>query len=186
MGLLGNVMIAIAVHQVVGMDVGDPDLSGAWLLPLGIVVSMIALFLGGGGLVFLTLFLAVGVGALSTGESFGVLFGGIFAATALGLGAMGLALRVKSEQAQKLVATGVSATGTVVSVTDTGMTINENPRVQLVMRIEPEDGSSPFEATKAVTVSRVAVPRVGDEFPVWYDRENPTRWAYGVPTPARL
>ncbi len=185
MGLLGNVMVGIAIHKLVGIDViGDPDLSGAWLLPVGIVVSTIAMFLGGGGLVFLTLFLAIGVGALTTGESFGLLFGGIFTATALGLGAMGLAMRTKSEAAQNLVATGARATGTVVSITDTGMTINDNPRVQLVMRIQPEDGSPAWDATKAVTVSRIAVPRVGDRFPVWYDPANPAQWAYGAQTVA--
>ena len=60
------------------------------------------------------------------------------------------------------------------------MTINDNPRVQLVMRIQPEDGSPAFDATKAVTVSRIAIPRAGDQFPVWYDRANPTQWAYGA------
>ena len=98
-------------------------------------------------------------------------------------------MRGKQEQAQNLVATGAQGTGTVVSITDTGMTINDNPRVQLVMRIQPADGSPAFDATKAVTVSRIAIPRAGDQFPVWYDRANPTQWAYGVataPTPAPL
>lgn len=186
MGLLGNVMTGLAIYKLLSMDFGEFDTSAVWLLPAGIVISTMAIFFGGGGLVFATSFLAIGIGAIASGTSFGYLFGGIFALSSLFPAFMAFSFRGKQEQAMNLVATGVKATGTLVSITDTGMTINDNPRVQLVMRIQPDDGSPAFDATKAVTVSRVAVPRVGDRFPVWYDRANPTKWAYGASTPAPL
>jgi hypothetical protein len=52
--------------------------------------------------------------------------------------------------------------------------------VRLRMRVDPSDGSAPFEREKTVTVSRVAIPRAGDRFPVFYDREDPSNWGYGT------
>ena len=61
------------------------------------------------------------------------------------------------------------------------MTINDNPRVKMVFRVEPLDGSPPFDAQKTTTVSRVEIPRQGDRYPVWYDTEEPTKtWAYAT------
>ncbi|MEA2124658.1 MAG: hypothetical protein QOI80_1440, partial [Solirubrobacteraceae bacterium] len=147
---------------------------------------------GGGALVFLGIFLSVGIGALVAGfssedsntQSFAKVFGGIFVAVPLFLIVIGLGAmrggRSKLAKAQGLVATGARGVGTITTVADTGMTINDNPRVEVTMRIEPEDGSPAFDAQKTVTVSRVAIPRAGDRFPVWWDRNDPTQWAYGT------
>ena len=86
----------------------------------------------------------------------------------------------KKEKAANLMASGAKGIGTVVSVQDTGMTVNDNPRVQMVFRIEPLDGSPAFEATKKKVVSRVEVPRSGDRYPVWYDVQDPSTWAYAT------
>ena len=89
--------------------------------------------------------------------------------------------RGKKAKAQELFQTGAKGVGTVQHVQDTGMTINDNPRVKMVFRIEPLDGSAPFEAEKKTTVSRVEIPRAGDRYPVWYDREDPSgTWAYAT------
>jgi hypothetical protein len=48
------------------------------------------------------------------------------------------------------------------------------------MRIEPDDGSAPVERSKQVTVSRVAIPRAGDRFPVWFDRYDPEKWMFAT------
>ena len=58
---------------------------------------------------------------------------------------------------QRLEEAGVNATGQVVSVKDTGMTINDNPRVVLTLQVTPADGSPAFQVTKKQTVSRVAI-----------------------------
>ena len=61
------------------------------------------------------------------------------------------------------------------------MTVNDNPRVKMVFRVEPLDGSPPFDAQKTTTVSRVEIPRQGDRYPVWYDANEPTKtWAYAT------
>jgi hypothetical protein len=75
---------------------------------------------------------------------------------------------------KKLLAEGTQAQAVVLGVSDTGVTINENPRVKLTLQVQPE-GGAPFEATKTVTVSRVAIPRAGDSFIVRYDPADPSR-----------
>ena len=77
-------------------------------------------------------------------------------------------------------ANGSKGAGTVVSVRDTGTTINDNPRVEMVFRVEPLDGGPAFDLTKKTTVSRVEIPRQGDRYPVWYDPQDPGKWAYAT------
>jgi hypothetical protein len=89
--------------------------------------------------------------------------------------------RGKKAKAAKLFETGAKGVGTVLTVQDTGMTINDNPRVKMVFQVEPLEGGAPFEARKTSTVSRVEIPRQGDRYPVWYDREDPSEtWAYAT------
>jgi hypothetical protein len=77
---------------------------------------------------------------------------------------------------QRLEEAGVNATGQVVAVKDTGMTINDNPRVALTLQVTPADGSPAFEVSKKQTVSRVAIPRAGDAFLVRYDPDDHDNW----------
>jgi hypothetical protein len=93
---------------------------------------------------------------------------------------MGL-FKSKRKKAQELFETGSKGVGTVLQVQDTGMTVNDNPRVKMVFRVEPLDGAAAFDAQKTQTVSRVEIPRQGDRYPVWYDPEDPTdSWAYAT------
>ncbi len=69
---------------------------------------------------------------------------------------------------KKILSEGIQARAIVLNVQDTGMTVNDNPRVKLTLQVQPE-GEIPFEVTKKQTVSRVAIPRIGDEFLVRYD-----------------
>jgi hypothetical protein len=201
LGLAGNAALAWGLFHL--MEIGSCGNPGqqacpadAWpyfvAVPLGIIVSVISVFLGGGATVFGGVFLAVGVGSIAAGlwgdndeiRTFSYIFGGIFAVCGLFplLGALALRplAKAKVEKAERLVASGGRGIGTVVEVADTGVTINDNPRVHLRMRVEPTDGSAPFEREKTVTVSRVAIPREGDRFPVFYDREDPSNWGYGT------
>jgi hypothetical protein len=86
----------------------------------------------------------------------------------------------KREKARNLFETGSKGIGVVLSVRDTGVTMNDNPRVKMSFRIEPLDGSAPFDAEKTSTVSRVEIPRSGDRYAVWYDAADPTSWAYAT------
>ena len=93
---------------------------------------------------------------------------------------MGLFGKSKQEKAINLVETGSRGVGIVLSVQDTGVTMNDNPRVKMTFRIEPLDGGAPFQAEKTKTVSRVEIPRAGDRYPVWYDPADPESWAYAT------
>jgi Short C-terminal domain len=86
----------------------------------------------------------------------------------------------KKKKAENLMATGSKGVGTVVSVRDTGMTVNDNPRVEMVFRVEPLDGGPAMDLTKKRTVSRVEIPRQGDRYPVWYDPADTDTWAYAT------
>jgi hypothetical protein len=88
--------------------------------------------------------------------------------------------RKKREQAMNLVEHGSRAVGVVLNVQDTGMSVNDNPRIRMTFRVEPLDGSPPFEAEKTKVVSRVQIPRSGDRYPVWYDPTDATTWAYAT------
>jgi hypothetical protein len=88
--------------------------------------------------------------------------------------------RKKRDQAINLVEHGSRGVGVVLSVQDTGMSVNDNPRIRMTFRIEPLDGSPPFEAGKTKVVSRVQIPRSGDRYPVWYDPADPEKWAYAT------
>ena len=83
---------------------------------------------------------------------------------------------------QRLEEAGVTATGEVVSVRDTGVTVNNNPRVALTLQVNPSDGSPPFEVSKKATVSRVSIPRPGDAFMVRYDPDDPENFVIGPAT----
>ena len=93
---------------------------------------------------------------------------------------MGLFGKSKQEKAADLVQTGSRGVGVVLNVQDTGLTMNDNPRVKMTFRIEPLDGGAAFEAEKTKVVSRVEIPRAGDRYPVWYDAADPSTWAYAT------
>jgi Short C-terminal domain/Protein of unknown function (DUF3592) len=86
----------------------------------------------------------------------------------------------KREKAANLVSTGSRAVGTISDVEDTGMTINNNPRVRIRFRVEPLDGSAAFDAEKTQTVSRVQIPQIGQRYPVFFDAADPSSFAYAT------
>lgn len=170
----------------------NPPPSVALGMAGGIILATIGMLMGGGMIVFSALFLAIGLAALvptwlglmPAMQTFGWLFGGIFLVcgllplfAGLLLGRMGAK---KQAMAAELMVTGVKAVGTIVEVTDTGMTINDNPRVTIRMRVAPLDGTGPVERSKTVTVSRVAVPRVGERYPAWFDRTDREKWMFAT------
>ena len=63
---------------------------------------------------------------------------------------------------------GLEASTDVLSVTDTGATINLNPVVELKLHVIPTAGAA-FEATARTMVSRIAVPRKGDRLNIKYN-----------------
>ena len=68
---------------------------------------------------------------------------------------------------------GETAEAVVLDISDTGITINDNPKVRLKLKVYPKD-REPFEASVSQVVSRVAIPRIGDRVHVKFDPNNPT------------
>jgi hypothetical protein len=93
-------------------------------------------------------------------------------------------------RAQQLMASGARARATVLSVQPTGMIVNNvNVGCVVTFRLEPIDGRPPFEGTKDAFFPHGQMPRMGDVWPAWYDRNDPTQFvvsAPGPPTPEQL
>jgi hypothetical protein len=84
--------------------------------------------------------------------------------------------RSKADAAESLVRDGSRAPGEVTAVEDTGITINENPRVTITVRVDAP-GQAPFDIRKTFTASRVDIPRRGDRCTVFYDPNDHSRTA---------
>lgn len=150
----------------------------------GIFLEMGVLFAGGGWIGFYGIFLGIGFGGIAAsradgGEEWFLFFGLCFLVSPLLGPILLVGAGLEQARARRLVEHGAQAIGTVLSIQDTGVTLNNNPRVRLRFRIEPVDGATPpYEAAKVATVSRVDVPRPGDRLPVWFDPANPATWTF--------
>jgi len=69
---------------------------------------------------------------------------------------------------------GHTASAEVLTVADTGATINMNPVLELKLTVSPAEGGS-FEITSHTMVSRIAVPRKGDKISIKYNPADPTQ-----------
>ena len=76
------------------------------------------------------------------------------------------------KQQQWLAENGSDAAAEVISVQDTGATVNMNPVVLIQLKVTPKVGV-PFDVTTQTMVSRIAVPRAGDKINIKYNRDNP-------------
>jgi hypothetical protein len=78
--------------------------------------------------------------------------------------------------AQEVAQNGADATAEVLSIVDTGATVNMNPVVVLTLKVKPAAGAE-FQTAASVTVSRIAVPRAGDKIKIKYNPANPSQIA---------
>jgi hypothetical protein len=69
---------------------------------------------------------------------------------------------------------GMDASADVLSVMDTGTTINMNPVVEMKLMVTPAAGAA-FETTARTMVSRIAVPRKGDKINIKYSPADATQ-----------
>jgi hypothetical protein len=218
-GLVANVVFAYGTYRYMGCyQDGCPTDAATTYFFIGLTLSVLACFLSF-PLLIGTMSLAIGLGALAVtgfvsdplsqwlGAGTGVPF------TLLGLTVVGITLRARraSEAVAPdwrsqfpqlledrpaidlaaLVASGRAATAVVRSVADTGVAVGNDPRVRLVVRLEPlEDGAPPVDAERQTVVPRQRVPRPGDRLPALYDDTDPDRFMLithvGPDTPARI
>jgi hypothetical protein len=84
-------------------------------------------------------------------------------------------LRKNRERAEQLMATGTQGEATILSLEDTGMRINDNPRVTVKLEIRMPYGM-PYQITKTMTIPliRLSQVQVGAVVPVMVDMSDPT------------
>ncbi len=88
----------------------------------------------------------------------------------------------KAAQAEALQATGRKARARIVSIQPTGMILNRiNLQCNVGFMLEPLDGGPAWEAQKTIMISQVNMPRIGDMWPSWVDRNDATVFAVGAP-----
>ncbi len=76
-----------------------------------------------------------------------------------------------------LARSGLPATAEVVSIEDTGASINDNPVVKMALKVTPSvGGMMPFETTGQTMVSKIAIPRKGDKINIKYNMTNPSEF----------
>ena len=94
-------------------------------------------------------------------------------ATAMGASVLG-DMQAQNATSQRLMATGRQGTATVTGIRDTGLTVNENPQVELDLQVSV-DGGAPYAVTHRQVVSRVAIPafQPGATVPVRVDPADP-------------
>lgn len=88
---------------------------------------------------------------------------------------MGNQVLDSSALAEQLAKTGADAEAEVLSIQDTGMTVNMNPIVVLTLKVTPDKGDE-FQTAGQVTVSRLAIPRAGDKIKIKYNPETPSQF----------
>lgn len=77
--------------------------------------------------------------------------------------------------AAELMKTGLDAEAEVLSIQDTGATVNMNPVVLLGLKVTPAAGDA-FQTAGQLMVSRLAVPRIGDKIKIKYNKDNHTQF----------
>src|SRR6266545_2002365 len=83
----------------------------------------------------------------------------------------------KLAAARRLLRAGKRATATVLEVEDTGVTVNNNPRVRLKLRVQPDDGPE-FEIDTKKIVPRISIPQVGLVTQIRYDPDDPHEFVW--------
>jgi len=81
---------------------------------------------------------------------------------------------LREKRSKKLLETGVKANGKIVEMWDTGITINNQPQIEMVIEVTPPTGA-PFKSQIKLVISRLqtAYYQVGVTCVVKYDPNNP-------------
>jgi len=84
-------------------------------------------------------------------------------------------MRNNQKRAQELMQNGTQGEATILSLQDTGMRINDDPRVQVVLEVRVAM-RPPYQVTKTVTVPMIRMSQVqtGLVVPVMVDLSDPT------------
>lgn len=85
-----------------------------------------------------------------------------------------ISMMVKQKRMNELVATGTQGTAVVLELSDTGVRVNDNPRVKLLLEIHIPN-YQPYKAQKTVTLPIIYLPQVqtGSTINILADPEQP-------------
>ncbi len=83
-------------------------------------------------------------------------------------------MMVKRKRINELVANGRQGTAVILELSDTGTTINDNPRIKLLLEIHLPN-HQPYQAQKTVTLPLIYLPQVqtGSTIQILADPEQP-------------
>ncbi|HEX8246900.1 MAG TPA: DUF3592 domain-containing protein [Pyrinomonadaceae bacterium] len=75
---------------------------------------------------------------------------------------------------RRLLRHGEPAQAKILKIWDTGVTVNDNPQVGLLLAVYPEN-RDPYQAETKKVISRLQIPQIqiGASVEVRYDRQNP-------------
>src|SRR5262249_35188077 len=84
-------------------------------------------------------------------------------------------------KAKDLQKRGVAAQAEILKVWDTGMTVNNDPVVGLLLNVKPAD-SAEYQAETKALISRIDIPQFqpGNVIPIRYDPNDPRQVAIDV------
>lgn len=79
---------------------------------------------------------------------------------------------------EKLLQEGIPAQATIIKIWDTGITLNDNPQVGMLLEVQPT-GQPPFRVEMKSIISRIALAQIqpGRIVPVKYDPQDPSKVA---------
>jgi hypothetical protein len=78
--------------------------------------------------------------------------------------------------AQSVAQNGAEAAADVLSIVDTGATVNMNPVVVLTLKVKPASGAE-FQTAAQAMIPRISIPRAGDKLKTKYHPANPSQIA---------
>jgi hypothetical protein len=105
-----------------------------------------------------------------------ILTSGILGLVGVALVVFGLRAGARAEEAERIDRTGLSGQGTITGVTQTGMSLNDNPQVEMELLVQIP-GRAPYQATRKEFVPLILLGRVapGAILPVKADPSDPSK-----------
>lgn len=100
-----------------------------------------------------------------------------FAGSSLLVAAVYLLFQRTFMRATRLMRSGKQAPAQVTRVDDTGVTVNQNPRIHLWLKVRPV-GEPEFEVDGKRVVSRLSIPGVGSTVLIRYDPAHPEDFVF--------
>ncbi len=133
-----------------------------WLIGIGMLEFVLAMGFVAGAMAIPF----VGFGFWLTAAILGIT-GGI-------LVAIGFRVRRSAENAERILRTGIDGTGTITSLTQTGVSMNDNPQVEIGLSVRLP-GKEPYAASRREFVPLILLARLtpGASLPVTVDPSDP-------------